>query len=113
MKIRESVDVIQGLYFELTEPVGISGNMKNSGKIELDFDSNSLLKGFRIKVHNPNNDKIHKAYQQALRLTNIISFKTGMVVSHKRAKPIIDNQVQEGSTSFTMDVVIAKQIDLI
>jgi hypothetical protein len=108
MKIGESVDVVQGIYFELTEPVSVSGIKKNSNQIELVFDEPNLLKGFRIKVHNPDKNKIREAYQKAFRLTNLISLKTGMHVFHKRPSNTINGQIETVDNIFTMDAVITK-----
>jgi len=63
--ISEDVQVVKGLYFELTEPVSISGIKQNSNHIKLEFDpsNTNLLIGFRIRVNLQKKDQTMEAYR--------------------------------------------------
>lgn len=110
----ERVVVTAGLYFELTEPVPISGLKKDTGKIEFVFDENdpSLLNGFKINVSDLQGKKnIINAYQVALRLTNLISLKTGLFIFHKRPLEIINGEITKRIAGFSIDALLTKLVN--
>lgn len=114
ISVSDSVSVNLGLYFELTEPVSVSGIKQNSPSIELIFENNSnMLKAFRINVANFQDKKqIISALQQASRFTNLITLKTGIYVFHNRPRKIINGQISNESISYTMDAVLTKLVNL-
>jgi len=111
--IQENAIPIGGLYFELTEPVSVSGLKKDSNEIELDYDKETnMLKGIRIKANLAENVSILNAYQKAYRLTNLISMRTGLYIFHKRARKIVDGTITEKVISFGTDVLLTKLYNL-
>lgn len=114
VNVSESVHASLGLYFELTEPVSVSGIKQSSTNFELVFDSENtnMLKGFRIHgVDSEDNDQITKAFQQAYRFTSFISLKTGTYVFHKRPQKIQNGQLS-GTISFSVGTVLTKLVNL-
>lgn len=114
VNVSESVSVSAGLYFELTDPVSVSGMKQNSSEFELVFDTKNanMLKGFRINsIDLGDNNQIAKAFQQAYRFTSFISLKTGMYVFHKRPQKIQNGQIT-GTVSFSVGTVLTKLINL-
>jgi hypothetical protein len=73
------VNIEKGLYFELTEPVNISGIKKTVNDLELRFDNsnNDELKAFIIKVSGTDTQDNIAAYKRAYRFTNFLTLKTG------------------------------------
>ena len=113
--IVETTSVTLGLYFELTEPVSISGIKKSSDDITIEFNksNNNQLIGFRIKVKDFQSDKdISKAYQRAFRLTTLISLKTGMFIFHKRPRKIVNDQITASEVGISMDAILTKLVNL-
>lgn len=79
---------MKGLYFELTEPVNISGIKKDVDDLELLFDDSNKddLKAFIIKVSGSYIQDNTIAYKRAYRLMNFLTLETGKYVFHKRPK---------------------------
>jgi len=94
--ILENVTASLGIYFELTEPIAVPGTFKNANDIALEFDSKNtnLLKAFIIKTKDTSDKEIIYALHRASRLTNYLTFKTGLFVFHKQPRRVIDGKIE-------------------
>jgi len=94
------------LYFELVNPVAIPQNSKNSPDITLCVDDKSMLQSFRIKS-NQEDENIISAIHKANRFVNYLSFKTGLYISHKQPRKVIDGILtSEPSTGFSFGAIL-------
>ncbi len=93
--ISDSVSMVKGVYFELTDPVEIPGLKVNGNDIELHFDTTekNKLMAFVIWVSGPNLQDNTIAYQKAYRFTNLLTLKTGKIVFHKRPREFVNGRV--------------------
>lgn len=92
------------LYFELVEPVAVPRDFKNSEEIILNVDDGSMLQSFQIKSDQKQKDKIDVIHK-ANRFVNYLSFKTGLYISHKHPRKVIDGEITE-KIGFSMGAVI-------
>lgn len=95
--ITESVSIRLELYFELVEPVAIPRNFKDSNEITLCVDDDSILQSFKIKLGGEQKDWINTVHK-ANRFVNYLSFKTGLYVSHKHPRKIINGKIITSKT---------------
>ena len=94
------------LYFELVNPVAIPQNSKNSDEITLCVDDKSMLQSFKIKSGQEDKDIISTIHK-ANRFVNYLSFKTGLYISHKQPRKVIEGILTtEPHGGFTMDAIL-------
>lgn len=115
VEYKENVSIAGTFYFELKEKLYLGGALINGNNIELvaDEENKDYLKAFIISVPDFSEKTANNAFETANRLTNYLSFLTGVTVEHKR--PIITEIKPDKSTrtiSFTMDAILAKIQDL-
>lgn len=108
IQFTENVVVSMGIYFELTDPVWVPGTFTNSLDIKLEFNSTkkNLLKSFTIQSENTPKEII-KALHKAARLTNYLTFKTGLFVYHKQGRKVINGQITEETVGGISTVITA------
>jgi hypothetical protein len=112
--ISDSVNIVKGLYFELTGPVNIPGIKKTVNDLELCFDNSNgdELKAFIIKVSGSDIQDNTAAYKRAYRFTNFLTLKTGKFVFHKRPKEIVNGRIGQIAKSTGSDTVTNNLINL-
>jgi hypothetical protein len=76
--ISDSVSMVKGVYFELTDPVDIPGLKENGNDIELHFDTieKNKLMAFVIWVSGSDLQDNTVAYEKAYRVKNAPTCKT-------------------------------------
>lgn len=109
--ITDSVSIQLGLYFELAEPVAVPKNFKNSNKVILSVN-NGMLQSFQINS-SPEDiiDTIHKANK----FVSYLSFKTGLYVSHKHPRKVINGKIiieEKGGISADSLITDLRALDL-
>jgi hypothetical protein len=116
--ISDSVSVVKGVYFELTDPVDISGLKKNGDDIDLRFDTKdkNKLVAFIINVSGRDIQDNTIAYQKAYRFTNLLTLKTGKFVFHKRPREFVNGRIGQvlksiGQTSIKNTLVNLNILD--
>jgi len=95
-EIVETVNASLGIYFELTDPIAVPGTPTNASDIELEFDSvnTNMLKAFTIKTRDESEEEIINALHRAARLTDYLTFKTGLFVYHKQGRKVVNGQIE-------------------
>ena len=112
--IPEDVIGIIGIYFELADPVAVPGTFTNANDIELEFDSqnNNMLKAFTIKTKDTSDKEVIYALHRASRLTNYLTFKTGLFVYHKQGRRVINGVIETAYIGGGIDAIITSLNDL-
>ena len=110
----ENVKGIIGIYFELVDPVAVPGTFTNANDIELEFDSHNknMLKAFTIKTKDTSEIEVIIAIHRASRLTNYLTFKTGLFVHHKQGRRVINGKIETTPISGGIDTLITTLKDL-
>ncbi len=103
-----------GIYFELTDPIAVPGLFTNANDIELEFDSqnNHLLKAFTIKTKDTSDIEVIFALHRATRLTNYLTFKTGLFVYHKQGRRVVNGGIETTSVRVGIDTLVTSLNDL-
>lgn len=91
--VSDSVSVTKGLYFELAKPVHCTHKQTDSNKIQLDFDNESYLLGFRINGIANKDDEIN-ALKTAFKLINYLTLKTGHFLHFKKIVELVNGKPQ-------------------
>lgn len=106
IQVKDRISTQLELYFELINPVAIPQNSKNSDKITLCVNDKSMLQSFRIKTGQEDEDIISTIHK-ANRFVNYLSFQTGLYISHKHPRKVIEGILTtESHGGFTMDAII-------
>ena len=114
ISILGSVNIVKGLYFELTELVNVPGIKKTVDDLELHFDNSNddELKAFIIKVSGSDIQDNTTAYKRAYRFTNFLTLKTGKFIFHKRPKEIVNGKIGQIAKSTSSATVTNNLINL-
>ena len=112
--IPENVIAITGIYFELADPVAVPGTFTNANDIKLEFDSqnNNMLKAFTIKTKDTSDKEVIYALHRASRLTNYLTFKTGLFVHHKQGRKVINGKIETTPTDVGICFLLTTLNDL-
>jgi len=106
--IPEVAIAIMGIYFELTDPVAVPGTFTNANDIKLEFDSqhNNMLKAFTIKTKDTSDKEAIYALHRASRLTNYLTYKTGLFVYHKQGRRVINGVIESTYVGGGIDAIV-------
>jgi len=113
--ISDSVSMVKGVYFELTDPVDIPGLKENGNDIELHFDTieKNKLMAFVIWVSGSDLQDNTVAYEKAYRLTNLLTLKTGKFVFHKRPREFVNDTIGQVLKSIGQTCIKNSLVNLI
>jgi hypothetical protein len=113
--ISDSVSMVKGVYFELTDPVDIPGLKENGNDIELHFDTieKNKLMAFVIWVSRSDLQDNTVAYEKAYRLTNLLTLKTGKFVFHKRPREFVNDTIGQVLKSIGQTCIKNSLVNLI
>lgn len=106
IQVTDRISTQLELYFELVNPVAIPQNSKNSLDITLCVDDKSMLQSFRIKSGQEDRDIISTIHK-ANRFVNYLSFQTGLYISHKQPRKVIEGILTtEPPGGFTIGAIV-------
>lgn len=90
VEVSDHLEAELALAFKLLDPVYLGGTVTSPDDIKLQFEleDKNYLTGFLIKVKNLEADSIESAIQKANRITNILSYTTGIFIYHNRPEVV-------------------------